>query len=85
MSRKLKINVSDERALAVYKDIARGSEPEFRFYAMVAASTAIAVFGLVQNSTAVVIGAMLVAPLMTPIPRRILSYIPTRKKGYIES
>jgi uncharacterized hydrophobic protein (TIGR00271 family) len=34
---------------------------------MVAASTAIAAFGLIQNSTAVVIGAMLVAPLMTPI------------------
>jgi uncharacterized hydrophobic protein (TIGR00271 family) len=34
---------------------------------MVAASTAIASFGLIMDSTAVVIGAMLVAPLMTPI------------------
>jgi hypothetical protein len=62
-----KTKVSDERALTVYKDIARGSEPELRFYVLVAASTVIAVFGLIQNSTAVVIGAMLVAPLMTPI------------------
>jgi len=67
MTSKFKIQMSDVRALAVYKDIARGSEPELRFYAMVAASTAIAAFGLIQNSTAVVIGAMLVAPLMTPI------------------
>ncbi|MGW8325103.1 MAG: TIGR00341 family protein, partial [Desulfobacterales bacterium] len=64
---KFKIKVSKERAIAVYEDIARGSEPELRFYAMVAASTAIAAFGLIMNSTAVVIGAMLVAPLMTPI------------------
>lgn len=34
---------------------------------MVAASIAIAAFGLISDSTAVVIGAMLVAPLMTPI------------------
>ena len=67
MTSKFKIAVSDGRALTIYKDIARGSEPELRFYAMVAASTAIAAFGLIQNSTAVVIGAMLVAPLMTPI------------------
>jgi len=67
MQAKFKIKVSDERAVAVYEDIARGSEPKLRFYAMVAASTAIAAFGLIMNSTAVVIGAMLVAPLMTPI------------------
>ncbi len=34
---------------------------------MVAVSTMIACFGLITNSTAVIIGAMLVAPLMTPI------------------
>jgi uncharacterized hydrophobic protein (TIGR00271 family) len=62
-----KINVSNERAFAVYEEIARGSRPESRFYTMVAASTAIAALGLIMNSTAVVIGAMLVAPLMTPI------------------
>ena len=53
--------------MIVHNDIASGSEPELRFYAMVAASTAIATFGLIKNSTAIVIGAMLVAPLMTPI------------------
>ena len=67
MVKRLNYQISDERALTVYNDIVNGSEPEARFYAMVAASTAIATFGLIQDSAAVVIGAMLVAPLMTPI------------------
>lgn len=62
-----RVQISDERAANVINEISVGSEPELRFYTMVAASTAIATFGLISNSTAVVIGAMLVAPLMTPI------------------
>lgn len=61
------LRISDKRAYVVYNDIVIGSEPGVRFYAMVAVSTAIAAFGLIQDSVAVVIGAMLVAPLMTPI------------------
>jgi len=61
------IHVSDERAVAIYRNILNGSKPEARFYFLVAASTVIASLGLIMNSTAVVIGAMLVAPLMTPI------------------
>lgn len=61
------LRISDTRAYAVYNDIVSGSEPGVRFYTMVAVSTAIAAFGLIQDSAAVVIGAMLVAPLMTPI------------------
>ena len=67
MRKLFRIQISDSRAKVVFNDIAKGSEPELRFYAMVAASTAIATFGLIKNSTAIVIGAMLVAPLMTPI------------------
>jgi uncharacterized hydrophobic protein (TIGR00271 family) len=37
------------------------------FIMMMCLSTAIASLGLIQNSTAVVIGAMVVAPLMTPL------------------
>ena len=37
------------------------------FVALMSLSTVIATFGLMQNSAAVVIGAMLVAPLMTPL------------------
>jgi len=54
-----------------------------RFVSLMMLSTAIAVFGILSDSTAVVIGAMLVAPLMLPVlggaaaivmgwPRRIL-------------
>jgi uncharacterized hydrophobic protein (TIGR00271 family) len=43
------------------------SVPHGAFYLLVVLSTTIASFGLLANSTAVVIGAMLVAPLMGPI------------------
>ena len=61
------IKIDAARMKVVYEETATGSEPGARFYILVAVSTLIACFGLVANSTAVVIGAMLVAPLMTPI------------------
>ncbi len=64
---KQQFRISPERAKIVLRDISDGSEPAMRFYIMVALSTMIASFGLITNSTAVIIGAMLVAPLMTPI------------------
>ncbi|MGH7582559.1 MAG: TIGR00341 family protein [Gemmatimonadales bacterium] len=47
--------------------VAELSDPASSFYVMTVLSTTIAAFGLLANSTAVVIGAMLVAPLMGPI------------------
>lgn len=38
-----------------------------RFFMLMAFATAIATLGVIQDSTAVVIGAMLIAPLMTPL------------------
>lgn len=63
----LHYQIKPGRFRTVLGDITRGSEPAGRFYILVAVSTMIASFGLVTNSTAVIIGAMLVAPLMTPI------------------
>jgi uncharacterized hydrophobic protein (TIGR00271 family) len=63
----LNIRITKDRFETVHRDITDGSEPGPRFYILVAVSTLIASFGLIANSTAVVIGAMLVAPLMTPI------------------
>ncbi|MFK7736072.1 MAG: DUF389 domain-containing protein [Pirellulaceae bacterium] len=40
---------------------------DFEFLSLICASTFLAAFGLLQDSAAVIIGAMLVAPLMTPI------------------
>jgi uncharacterized hydrophobic protein (TIGR00271 family) len=61
------LKTSPERIETVVEDISYGSEPKISFYAMLAASSLIAGFGLIANSTAVIIGAMLVSPLMTPI------------------
>ena len=59
--------ITPERARLVVQEISDASEPGLRFYILVIVSTMIAGFGLTMNSTAVIIGAMLVAPLMTPI------------------
>lgn len=51
----------------LYAEIKEASWPHKRFYILVAVSTVIAAYGLLSNSAAVIIGAMLVAPLMGPI------------------
>ncbi len=51
----------------VREDIGIGSTPRMTYYLLLSISVLIAGFGLVTNSPAVVIGAMLVSPLMTPI------------------
>jgi uncharacterized hydrophobic protein (TIGR00271 family) len=56
-----------ERRRVVRDEVAEMSIPSTAFYVMVAISSTIAAYGLLANSTAVVIGAMLVAPLMGPI------------------
>jgi uncharacterized hydrophobic protein (TIGR00271 family) len=61
------LNVPYKRKAAVIEEIKFGSEPRRGFYFLLVASSLIAAFGLVANSTAVIIGAMLVSPLMTPI------------------
>lgn len=64
---KTRFSFSDARKTQVTEDLHVGSKPGPRFFFFVAISTLIAGLGLVMDSTAVVIGAMLVAPLMTPI------------------
>lgn len=44
-----------------------GSKPTFSFIFMLSISAVIATFGLLANSVAVIIGAMIIAPLMNPI------------------
>jgi len=51
----------------VKQAVEKGSVPSFGFFFMLAASGVIATFGLLSNSAAVIIGAMIVAPLMNPI------------------
>ncbi len=53
--------------IQVYKSIRQGAQPKADFFIMIGLASAIATFGLLQNSPAVIIGAMLVAPLMAAI------------------
>jgi len=59
--------ITQERRGEVYRNIEDISTISLSFFVMVVLSTTIAAYGLLANSTAVVIGAMLVAPLMGPI------------------
>ena len=56
-----------EERVALTDRLLTNSRVGFDFLALMVLSTAIAGLGLIQDSTAVVVGAMLVAPLMTPI------------------
>ena len=51
----------------VIEDLVESSSPNADFLILVVLSCTIATFGLITNSPAVIIGAMLVAPLMSPI------------------
>lgn len=59
--------LSEVARATVIHDLTDEAVPRPSFYILVLLSTAIASFGLLANSTAVVIGAMLIAPLMGPI------------------
>jgi len=56
----------DDR-VALVDRIQSSSQWDVDFFTLMLLSTVIAAIGLIQNSAAVVIGAMLVAPLMTPL------------------
>jgi len=51
----------------VHQDMVRAAQPGVDFFVLIILSSIIAALGLLLNSPAVVIGAMLVAPLMSPI------------------
>ncbi len=70
VERLLHINVPQlnrEERVHLFDEIEQKSRWSFDFAALIMLSTMIAALGLLSNSGAVVIGAMLVAPLMTPI------------------
>lgn len=56
-----------EERLELHARLEAGSRWRPEFMAMLGLATGLAALGLLQSSTAVVIGAMLVAPLMTPM------------------
>jgi uncharacterized hydrophobic protein (TIGR00271 family) len=60
-------NLSRREQIAVYKEVRKNAIPSVDYFIMIGLSAIIATYGLLQDSSAVIIGAMLVAPLFTPI------------------
>lgn len=56
-----------EEQLEVYRSMREAVRPNVNYFVLITLSAVIASLGLLLNSPAVVIGAMLVAPLMSPI------------------
>lgn len=71
--RDLKEKTSENQE--VYEKISEASRFSNEYFILLMSSTIIASLGLLQNSTAVIIGAMLIAPLMMPILGFALSVI----------
>jgi uncharacterized hydrophobic protein (TIGR00271 family) len=65
--RRLFSSLPVERRAEVLDELEKASSPGFDYFLMVILSCSIATFGLITDSAAVIIGAMLVAPLMSPI------------------
>jgi uncharacterized hydrophobic protein (TIGR00271 family) len=61
------VRLSPGRRQEIFDEVEKLSTATPAFFIMVVISTIIASYGLLANSTAVIIGAMLVAPLMGPI------------------
>ena len=59
--------LAPDRQTEVLRELNQASSPGLDFFLLVVLSCSIATFGLITNSAAVIIGAMLVAPLMSPI------------------
>lgn len=59
--------LSVDQKAEVIEQHSQASTPNFDFFLFIVLSASIATFGLLTDSVAVVIGAMLVAPLMSPI------------------
>jgi uncharacterized hydrophobic protein (TIGR00271 family) len=57
----------EKQDLNVYRVLREGARPTAEYYVLIVLSCVIATLGLIQGSAAVIIGAMIIAPLMTPI------------------
>lgn len=61
------IREKQKQDMSVFETLAIGAAPTREYYVLTILSCVIATMGLIQGSAAVIIGAMIVAPLMTPI------------------
>lgn len=67
LKRRLLPSINLERRGVVQVQLREASHPDFDFFLLTVLSCVIATQGLLVDSPAIIIGAMLVAPLMSPI------------------
>lgn len=60
-------DLSSEEQVTLYRRLRTDARPDINYFIMIVLASIVATLGLLQNSAAVIIGAMLVAPLMSPI------------------
>jgi uncharacterized hydrophobic protein (TIGR00271 family) len=65
--KQLKVELTASAREELYRSVLDSSHLDLEYVAMLAFAGLIALFGLLQNSVAVIIGAMLISPLMNPI------------------
>ena len=65
--RRVELRVSAEQKDAIYKAVLDSSHIDIEYTSLLTLAGLIALFGLLENSSAVIIGAMLISPLMNPI------------------
>jgi uncharacterized hydrophobic protein (TIGR00271 family) len=66
----------------VLVELEQASSPGFDYFLMIVLSCSIATFGLLSDSAAVIIGAMLVAPLMSPLLGLSLASVAGRERMF---
>ena len=65
--RRVELHASPEQRDAIYLSILDSSHIDIEYAALLTVAGLIALLGLLENSAAVIIGAMLISPLMNPI------------------
>jgi len=75
--------LSARRHAAVAHSMREAAVPTIDFYVLITLAASIATLGLLQNSGAVIIGAMLVAPLMAPILAMGMSMVQAETRVFV--
>ena len=65
--RRVRLRATPEQMGAIYSSVLDSSHLDAEYAALLILAGLIALFGLLENSAAVIIGAMLISPLMNPI------------------
>jgi uncharacterized hydrophobic protein (TIGR00271 family) len=73
--KNLKMELTESAREKIYQSVLDSSHLDLEYVAMLAFAGLIALFGLLQNSVAVIIGAMLISPLMNPVLAAALALI----------